>query len=60
MKNERAVNPTLPYQTPSLDTMGKLQGKTGLYQNIQYDRSSNDIMSALQGNPYALSITKGI
>jgi len=60
MKNERAVNPTLPYQTPSLDTMGKLQGKSGLYQNIQYDRSSNDIMSALQGNPYALNITKGL
>jgi len=60
LHNKRAVNPSIPGQTPSLDSMGKLQGKNGLYQNLQYDRTTPDMLDALKGNPYALSVTRGI
>ncbi len=57
MQNNRAVNPSMPALPPSANTMGKLQGKTGL---AQQDRVSPDIMSALKGNPYALNVLGGL
>lgn len=56
----QAQAPVLSYQSPSLDTMGKLQGKPQLYSQVQTDRTTPDIMSALKNNPYALSVTGGI
>lgn len=42
-----------------LDTMGQLQGKQQLYSGLGNDRVNNlDIPNMLNGNPYALSITK--
>jgi len=52
----RVPAPMMNYQSPSLDTMGSLQGKQQLYSTIQMDRNQKDILEALKGNPYALSI----
>lgn len=58
LKNTRAVNPDLPYQTPNADTFGRLQGTTPLYSGMQMDRSNPEILDALKHNPYALSVNK--
>jgi hypothetical protein len=60
--NNRAVAPTMPYQTPNVANMGRLAGSQGssLYQNIQMDRNTPDVLSALSGNPFALSVTRGL
>jgi hypothetical protein len=57
MKNSRNVVPTMPAQTPDITSMGKLQGNSGssLYSNINLDRSSPEILSALRSNPYAIN-----
>jgi hypothetical protein len=53
LKNERALAPSVPYQSPSVDSMGQLQGMgTTLNSNIQLDRNTSDILDALKGNPY--------
>jgi hypothetical protein len=59
-KNNRPVAPSMPYQSPSVATMGELNGNSGLYSNIQMDRTSPEIMSSLQGNPYALNMVGGL
>jgi hypothetical protein len=59
-KNNRPVAPSMPYQAPSVATMGELQGNSGLYSTIQMDRTSPEILSGLKGNPYALSVTNGL
>lgn len=46
--------------SPSLETMGRLQGKQELYSGSGIDRNQSDVLSALKGNPYALSITGSI
>lgn len=58
--NNRAVAPTMPYQTPDVANMGTLAGhpSSSLYQNIQLDRNTPDILSALSSNPFALSVTR--
>ena len=58
----RAVAPMMPYQTPDVANIGRLAGSQGssLYQNIQLDRNSPEVLSALSGNPFALSVTRGI
>jgi Family of unknown function (DUF5899) len=60
--NNRAVAPMMPYQTPDIANMGKLAGSQGssLYQNIQLDRNSPEVLSALSSNPFALSVTRGV
>jgi hypothetical protein len=58
LKNTRAVNPSLPYQTPNADTYGHLQGTSPLYSGMQMDRSNPEILDALKQNPYALSVNK--
>jgi len=58
----RAAAPTMPYQTPDVSNMGRLAGSQGtsLYQNIQIDRNSPEVLSALSSNPFALSVTRGV
>ena len=58
LQMSRGPAPGMPYQAPSMNTMGQLQGKQELYSNIQTDRVGPDYMTALKGNPYALSITR--
>jgi len=60
--NNRAVAPMMPYQTPDIANMGRLAGSQGssLYQNIQLDRNSPEVLSALSSNPFALSVTRGV
>jgi hypothetical protein len=60
LQNSRAVNPSMPMPPPSMETMGRLQGKQSLYSGMQTDRVSPDLLSALKGNPYALNINGGI
>ena len=57
LKNTRQVVPTMPYQTPDMNSFGQLQGTSNLYSNIQLDRNEPSILDSLKGNPYALSIT---
>jgi hypothetical protein len=55
LKNNRPVTGTMPYQSADIANMGQLQGQNNLYQNIQMDRNSGDIMEALKGNPYVVN-----
>jgi hypothetical protein len=61
MKNNRPIAPTnMPYQSPDMTSMGKMQGSAPLYQNAQLDRNTPDILSSLKSNPYTLSVVNGI
>ena len=60
MQNHRPVAPSLPYQSPDIANMGKMQGSTSLYQNIQLDRTTPDVMTSLKSNPYTLSVVNGL
>jgi hypothetical protein len=61
MQNNRAIAPTnMPYRTPDVSSMGRLHGSTSLYQNIQMDRTSPEILSSLTKNPYTLSVVNGL
>lgn len=54
LKNNRAVAPDGIKETPSITNMGRVVGSQQLYQNIQLDRTSSDLLSPLSGNPYAI------
>jgi len=58
--NSRPLSGTMPYLAPDTSTMGKLNGHEPLYQSIQVDRNSPDIMTALQGNPYVVNYKQGL
>jgi len=61
MRNDRPVAPSaLPYQSPDVSSMGKIQGATSLYSNIQLDRNAPDVMTSLKSNPYTLSVVNGL
>jgi len=64
LKNDRAVQGTMmPYGLPpSMETMGRLQGSGGsdLYSGMQLDRNNGEVLSQLKGNPYTLSVVKGL
>jgi hypothetical protein len=55
--NDRDVVPTMPYQSPDVANLGRLQGLNSLSSNIQMERNTPDILDGLKGNPYALSVT---
>jgi len=59
LKNNRAITATDgPKQFYYPEQMGvKTTGDQSLYQNIQIDRNSPEILDALKQNPYNLSIT---
>jgi hypothetical protein len=60
-KNTRALDPTMPGQTPSIGTMGQQSfAQNSLYSNIQLDRSNPDLLSQLKGNPFAISHLNGL
>jgi len=59
LKNDRAPVGSVPYgSVPSIDQVGRLQGKQTLYSGSHAERSNGDVLSQLKGNPYALSITR--
>jgi hypothetical protein len=60
LANNREVAPTMPYYSPSTNSIGQLQGQNKLYQNIQLDRNTSDINTVLKSNPYSLDVTRGI
>lgn len=53
--NNRPISGNMPYQSPEVSSMGKLQGSNELYQNIQLDRTTSDFTSALNSNPYVVN-----
>lgn len=52
--NTRPVQPSMPYQTADVANMGTNRQPTGLYSNIELDRSTPDILDSLKSNPYAI------
>jgi len=63
LQNNRQVNPTMPYQAPSVDSLGQssISGTQNLYQNIQLDRTQGmDVLTQLKGNPYVISHLNGL
>jgi len=56
-QNTRTLKPNMPYASPSLSGMGRLQGKDGLHQTINMDRNTPDILDAFRQNPYTHSLT---
>jgi hypothetical protein len=52
--NDRPVIREGSKQSPSIDNMGTMNQGQGLYQNIQLERNTPEIMSALQNNPYTI------
>jgi len=59
LQNNRAVAPAMPSQIPTYYSGGSVSAKNGLYSTIQLDRNGADVLTSLNSNPYALSITKG-
>jgi hypothetical protein len=60
-KNNRALDPTMPGQSPSIGMMGQQSAnQPQLYSNIQLDRTTPDMLSQLKGNPFALSHLNGL
>lgn len=49
---------TMPYQSPSTDTMGRVAGNHGqhLYAGMQLDRNNGDVLAPLQENPFSQNI----
>jgi hypothetical protein len=60
LKNKRELSGTMPYQIPSINSLGQSSQSTPLYSGIQVDRSNSDIMTQLKGNPYAISHLNGL
>ena len=61
LTNNRQVMPSMPYESPSAQSMGKMQGSgNNLYQSIQMDRNNPDVMTALKSNPYTLDVRGGL
>jgi len=55
LKNNRKYAPDLPYQSPSIDSLGRLQGTGQSYSTIQLDRNNGTVLNQLKGNPYAIN-----
>ena len=60
LKNKREVNANMPYQAPSIETLGKTSQSVPLYSGMQLDRNTPDVMNQLKGNPYAISHLNGL
>jgi hypothetical protein len=60
LQNKRELNGNMPYQSPSINTMGHTSQTTPLYSNIQTDRNTHDIVSQLKGNPFVISHLNGL
>ena len=61
LQNRREAYGDLPYQTPSINTLGTQHtNPTELYQSSQLDRNNGDILSQLKGNPFAISHLGGL
>lgn len=61
--NRRALDPTMPSQSPSIGNMGRQASgpqSTTFNSNIQLDRTNPDLLSQLKGNPFAISHLAGL
>jgi len=58
LQNNRPLTMTnAPKQYISANQLGERSESTGLYQNIQMDRNTPDILNAFKQNPYTHSLT---
>jgi len=53
--NQRELQPTMPIQTPSVGSMGRMDGANQLYSGLNMDRNMPDIMTSLKSNPYVVN-----
>ena len=60
LKNKRELNANMPYQIPSINSLGQSSQTVPLYSGMQMDRSTSDVMTQLKGNPYAISHLNGL
>jgi len=60
LKNKRELNGNMPYQIPSINSLGQSSQSVPLYSGMQMDRSTPDVMTQLKGNPYAISHLNGL
>ena len=60
LKNKREVNGNMPYQAPSIESLGQTSQSVPLYSGMQMDRNTPDVMSQLKGNPYVISHLNGL
>jgi len=60
LKNKRELNGNMPYQIPSVNSLGQSSQTVPLYSGMQMDRSTPDVMTQLKGNPYAISHLNGL
>jgi len=61
MRMTREVGSQMPYQAPSMATMGSpSSGMNNLYDGINLDRTNPDIMTQLKGNPFIVSHLNGL
>lgn len=60
LKNKRELNGNMPYQIPSINSLGQSSQSLPLYSGMQMDRSTPDVMTQLKGNPYAISHLNGL
>jgi hypothetical protein len=60
--NKRDNAPTMPFQSPSYQSMGQQAGPQSQSFNsgIQLDRNAPDMLSQLKGNPFAVSHLSGL
>lgn len=52
--NNRPIDGNRPYQVPSIDSIGVLQGTNSLYSNTQLDRNNGDILNQLKSNEFSI------
>ena len=53
--NRRELQPSMPIQTPSISSMGRMEGTNQLYSGLNMDRNMPDIMTSLKSNPYVVN-----
>jgi len=52
--NSRSLTKNMPTPTPSINSMGTLSGGNSLNQNINMERNTPDLTSALSSNPFVI------
>jgi hypothetical protein len=61
LKNNRPVSGDMPYQSPGIESMGRLAGnQKTLYSNINLDRNTGDVTEMLKSNPYVVNYRNSI
>jgi hypothetical protein len=55
----RQAMPSMPYQSPDVQQLGRMSGSQPLYSGLHLDRNAPEILGVLQSNPYHIRSTNG-